>query len=47
MDQDKIKAWWFNMVSELSGQVMTLSEEVTKLRSRIADMENSPNPVDK
>ena len=40
MDQDKIKAWWFDMVSNLTGQVMALSDEVKKLRERISDMSN-------
>ncbi len=39
MDQDKIKSWWFNMVSELTGQILALTEEVTKLRQKIAEME--------
>ncbi len=35
MDPDKIKAWWFNMVSELSGQVMMLTEENRRLKEHI------------
>ncbi len=39
MDQDKIKAWWFNTISDLIGRVLALTDEVEALRKRIHDLE--------
>ncbi len=48
VDQERIKAWWFNMVCELIGQNMAQASEIQGLKDEIKRLQfQNTNPVDK